>query len=160
MANANKSHSLSAQVSEENKFALQTNGNPSVPSGKSFEPVCIEYAVQFPIIIFSFVLFCSLLFEVRGRQLTCAMRYFFLATRSGTYDDDLRDYARKLLGTFSDPNLADNNVQISAVSSRDGLDVERDREREEEGALNGCRQAVEILTRNPKKGQFYSFKHV
>lgn len=88
------------------------------------------------------------------------MRYFFLATRSGTYDDDLRDYARKLLGTFSDPNLADNNVQISAVSSRDGLDVERDREREEEGALNGCRQAVEILTRNPKKGQFYSFKHV
>jgi len=31
---------------------------------------------------------------------------------------------------------------------------EREREREDEGGLTGCREAVEILTRNPKKGMF------
>lgn len=30
----------------------------------------------------------------------------------------------------------------------------RELEREEEGALTGCREAVEILTRNPKKGKW------
>lgn len=32
-------------------------------------------------------------------------------------------------------------------------DRERELEGEEEGALTGCREAVEILTRNPKKGK-------
>ena len=32
-----------------------------------------------------------------------------------------------------------------------------DLEREEEGALTGCREAVEILTRNPQKGAFVWF---
>ena len=32
--------------------------------------------------------------------------------------------------------------------------VESERERVDEGGLTGCREAVEILTRNPKKGSF------
>lgn len=75
--------------------------------------------------------------------------------RSGTYDE-LRDYARKLVGSSTtgsaDPKVLDG-AKIELPGTVDGLDIERDREREEEGALSGCRQAVEILTRNPKKGQ-------
>jgi hypothetical protein len=49
----------------------------------------------------------------------------------------VREYAEQLLG--------------------DAPDLTREREREhgayeDEGGLTGCREAVEILTRNPKKG--------
>jgi hypothetical protein len=37
-------------------------------------------------------------------------------------------------------------------AEEEGRRLEREREKEEEGALTGCREAVEILTRNPKKG--------
>ncbi|TFK71687.1 Rgp1-domain-containing protein [Pluteus cervinus] len=36
----------------------------------------------------------------------------------------------------------------------EGRKREREREREEEGGLTGCREAVEILTRNPKKASY------
>lgn len=49
----------------------------------------------------------------------------------------VREYARFLLTTSPSPDGGD-------------LDVDAAREREA-GGLTGCREAVEILTRNPKK---------
>ncbi|KAG2135101.1 Rgp1-domain-containing protein [Suillus clintonianus] len=91
--------------------------------------------------------------------------------------DDLRAYGERLLSTF--PAEGSTGVRIkepaesvpenvpssstgpaSASGSQGGEDplraFERERERErerqgEEGELTGCREAVEILTRNPKK---------
>ncbi|EMD41460.1 hypothetical protein CERSUDRAFT_110035 [Gelatoporia subvermispora B] len=76
------------------------------------------------------------------------------ASGSGTYDD-LRAYARALLASFPDPASKGSvafRLPIEAVGGGPGhLDLERDREREEAG---GCRQAVELLTRNPKKASY------
>ncbi|KAF9242341.1 Rgp1-domain-containing protein [Melanogaster broomeanus] len=65
--------------------------------------------------------------------------------------DDLRDYGKRLLDTFPDPDATGVRIKIpaEAVAPLQG-DFERDREGEH-GALTGCREAVEILTRNPKK---------
>ena len=51
--------------------------------------------------------------------------------------NSVRDYAKFLLTTSPSPGS-------------DDLDVDAAREREA-GGLTGCREAVEILTRNPKK---------
>lgn len=51
--------------------------------------------------------------------------------------NSVRDYAKFLLATSPSPD-------------GDDLDVDAAREREA-GGLTGCREAVEILTRNPKK---------
>lgn len=50
--------------------------------------------------------------------------------------NELRSYGQRLLGTFHSTELAALERHIEA----DG------------GAWTGCREAVEILTRNPKKG--------
>ena len=87
---------------------------------------------------------------------------------------DLQDYARRLLSSFPDPTASGVRIKLPAESispvaqngnwhgngirgvawnaEEEGRRLEREREREEEGALTGCREAVEILTRNPKKG--------
>lgn len=93
--------------------------------------------------------------------------------------DDIRAYGERLLETF--PAEGSTGVRIkepaesvpeSVPSSSSGLAsgskaasdplraLERERE-EGEGELTGCREAVEILTRNPKKGtsqRYISFK--
>ena len=84
---------------------------------------------------------------------------------------DLQDYAQRLLMSFPDPSASGVRIKLPAESispvvqnghwngnavgwnaEEEGRRLEREREREEEGALTGCREAVEILTRNPKKG--------
>ena len=89
--------------------------------------------------------------------------------------DDLQDYAQRLLTSFPDPSASGVRIKLPAESispvthpanwngagagisgvrwnaEEEGRRLEREREREEEGALTGCREAVEILTRNPKK---------
>ncbi|KAH9947070.1 Rgp1-domain-containing protein [Amylocystis lapponica] len=64
--------------------------------------------------------------------------------------DDLRDYARSLLGAVHDPGVGCSRIRLPI----EALDQERDRERDEAGGLSGCRQAVEMLTRNPKKASY------
>lgn len=88
--------------------------------------------------------------------------------------DDLQDYAQRLLTSFPDPSASGVRIKLPAESispvvpnenwtggglsgvgwnaEEEGRRLERERERVEEGALTGCREAVEILTRNPKKG--------
>ena len=51
--------------------------------------------------------------------------------------NSVREYAKFLLATSPSPD-------------RNDLDVDSAREREA-GGLTGCREAVELLTRNPKK---------
>jgi hypothetical protein len=87
---------------------------------------------------------------------------------------DLQNYAQRLLTSFPDPLASGVRIKIPAESislvaqngtwhgngvgavgwnaEEEGRRLEREREREEEGSLTGCREAVEILTRNPKKG--------
>jgi hypothetical protein len=76
----------------------------------------------------------------------------------GTFGD-LQEYARRLLGTFSSGPLSQNGdadaqvrVRVPTLAEIDALERERDAEREAECGLTGCREAVEILTRNPKRG--------
>lgn len=99
--------------------------------------------------------------------------------------ESLRSYAASLLATLpQDKSRADtSNV---CLQSPDGIDnpgangaggnvlngkhkassereelwrIERDREPVDEGGLTGCREAVELLTRNPRKGELISFCH-
>ena len=67
--------------------------------------------------------------------------------------DDLRGYGQCLLATFPDPDATGVpriKLPLEAMSAQ--ADFEREREGDG-GALTGCREAVEILTRNPKKGK-------
>jgi hypothetical protein len=68
--------------------------------------------------------------------------------------DDLRNYGQRLLATFPDPDATDaRRIQLPLEPiSPSQADFEREREGDG-GALTGCREAVEILTRNPKKGK-------
>ncbi|KAF8446407.1 Rgp1-domain-containing protein [Boletus edulis BED1] len=66
--------------------------------------------------------------------------------------EDLRDYGRRLLATFSDPDATDIGRIKMPLEAISPAQSEFEREREGDGgALTGCREAVEILTRNPKK---------
>jgi hypothetical protein len=72
----------------------------------------------------------------------------------GTFEN-LRDYAQMLLASFPGPDATGVQVKLPAGAfSPVRSDLERELEREEEGALTGCREAVEILTRNPKNGAY------
>lgn len=67
---------------------------------------------------------------------------------------DLQDYARRLLASLPGPGVdgeAERKLPVEAFSPVRS-DLERELEKEQEGAMTGCREAVEILTRNPKKG--------
>ena len=71
----------------------------------------------------------------------------------GTFED-LREYARRLLVSLPDPEATGVRMKLPAEAFSP---LRGDLEREEEGALTGCREAVEILTRNPQKGAFVWF---
>lgn len=94
---------------------------------------------------------------------------------SGATFADLQQYIQRLLVSLPDQESGNTGIKsplgsIPAVSNirKNGDAVEYDlqqaraieevrrrekeREREDEGGLTGCREAVEILTRNPKKG--------
>jgi len=53
--------------------------------------------------------------------------------------------------------VAGNGKQRAVHLPEELRKVESERERVDEGGLTGCREAVEILTRNPKKGSFPCF---
>ena len=69
-------------------------------------------------------------------------RLMFLAKTSAQSLADLRNYGQRLLGTFRTPESQPPNPEGLAELERES----------DGGALTGCREAVEILTRNPKKG--------
>ncbi|KAI0935775.1 hypothetical protein AcV5_004100 [Taiwanofungus camphoratus] len=71
------------------------------------------------------------------------------APNSGTFEG-LQEYARNLLASLHDPNTTGARIKLPI----EAINLERDREQEEAGGLSGCRQAVEILTRNPKKASY------
>ena len=80
-----------------------------------------------------------------------------LPQKFGTYVD-LQEYARRLLASLPGPGLdveVERKLPVEAFSPVRS-DLERELEREQEGAMTGCREAVEILTRNPKKGMHCS----
>lgn len=64
---------------------------------------------------------------------------------------DLQEYGRRLLAPLDESK---RNGDVQDLSMSTGIDD--DLGREEEGSLTGCREAVEILTRNPKKGKRFS----
>lgn len=79
--------------------------------------------------------------------------------KPGTYED-LQTYARNLLASFPDPKATGVRIKlpIEAVQHGNG-DVERELDGDMDSPA-GCRQAVEVLTRNPKKGtsQFKAYR--
>ncbi|KDQ52969.1 hypothetical protein JAAARDRAFT_197762 [Jaapia argillacea MUCL 33604] len=66
---------------------------------------------------------------------------------------ELQQYARRLLASLPQPetNGLSAKADVVQVLSPPRNELELEREREDEGGLTGCREAVEILTRNPKK---------
>jgi hypothetical protein len=94
------------------------------------------------------------------------------ASVAGTFDD-LQDYARRLLESFPETE-GGVKIGLPAGHVRQGMEETeqdwetkwareqkrhrgREWEREDEGGLTGCREAVEILTRNPKKGMVFEW---
>lgn len=73
------------------------------------------------------------------------------AMNSGMFDD-LRKYAHSLLASFPDPKATGVRIKLPieaiAASRSGGLDNELDGDI---SSSTGCRQAIEVLTRNPKK---------
>jgi len=66
--------------------------------------------------------------------------------------DDLREYGKRLLATFPGPDATGAGRIKVPPEMISPLQADFERERESDGgALTGCREAVEILTRNPKK---------
>ena len=91
---------------------------------------------------------------------------FHSGTPSFSTDDTLesvRAYAASLLATVPNAKgkLRDDTVCADSPSTRNKSDaetqqsprVEKDGECADEGGLTGCREAVELLTRNQKKGE-------
>ncbi len=76
-----------------------------------------------------------------------------LAPNLGTYED-LQDYARSLLASFPDPQATGVRIKlpIEAIHSTSSGDPDLEQDPD---SPTGCRQAVEVLTRNPKKGVDY-----
>jgi len=90
--------------------------------------------------------------------------------------ESIREYARSLLDSVSNDGsprvgsaTTNGNGSVAhnghaAMTQRrstvhrpeDVRRIESEREKESEGGLTGCREAVEILTRNPKKGTWYA----
>ncbi|KAI5992450.1 Rgp1-domain-containing protein [Pisolithus albus] len=60
--------------------------------------------------------------------------------------DETREYGRRLLGTLVPGSISSG----ATANSVDAGDLEREIE-SENGSLTGCREAVEIITRNPRK---------
>ena len=92
----------------------------------------------------------------------------FYSVASPTLTDDtlesLKSYATSLLATLPDAKgkSRDDSADVGTEgpSVRNGkskvseaLKIERDGELADEGGLTGCREAVELLTRNQRKGE-------
>ena len=75
-----------------------------------------------------------------------------LAPNLGTYED-LQEYSRNLLASFPDPKATGVRIKlpIESIPSTSSADLDSELERDLDSPT-GCRQAVEVLTRNPKKG--------
>lgn len=68
-----------------------------------------------------------------------------------TYED-LQSYARNLLASFPDPKAPGVRIRLPIEAIQHGRgDLECELEDDLDSPA-GCRQAVEVLTRNPKKG--------
>ncbi|KAJ7596555.1 Rgp1-domain-containing protein [Mycena floridula] len=103
--------------------------------------------------------------EVTGKvveeptKLSALKRSGKFATKSpsqGTFDD-LKSYAHALLESFPDPNSSGVRLKLPAEGLQHSLEQEgwlKEDRRQETGGLSGCREAVEILTRNPKKASY------
>ena len=65
--------------------------------------------------------------------------------------DELKIYATRLLASFPDPLQTGVRIKlpVEAISPRD--------QDKEMGELTGCREAVEIITRNPRKSAFVCY---
>ncbi|KAI0367489.1 Rgp1-domain-containing protein [Pilatotrama ljubarskyi] len=76
------------------------------------------------------------------------------ASRPGSYED-LQKYARNLLASFPDPKATGVRIKlpIEVIQSSRSAGLDRDLE-DELDSPTACRQAVEILTRNPKKASY------
>ena len=79
----------------------------------------------------------------------------FYSVASPTFTDDtlesLQSYATSLLATLPDAKGKSRDCALDLCEG--SWKVERDRELVDEGGLTGCREAVELLTRNQKKGE-------
>ena len=86
--------------------------------------------------------------------------------------EELKEYAQRLVASLPAPRLNGNEEKVEVQSLSDEangdhvhyhhlvdperlmqLEEMRKKETEAEGGLTGCREAVEILTRNHKKGR-------
>ena len=72
--------------------------------------------------------------------------------------ESLQSYAKSLLATLPDGkgksrdcSAADNPCVMNGKCK--ASKIERDRELADEGGLTGCREAVELVTRNQRKGE-------
>ncbi|KAI0327316.1 Rgp1-domain-containing protein [Cubamyces sp. BRFM 1775] len=72
----------------------------------------------------------------------------------GSYED-LQEYGRNLLASFPDPKATGVRIKLPIEAIQSSRSAGLDRELEDElDSPTGCRQAVEILTRNPKKASY------
>ncbi|RPD58460.1 Rgp1-domain-containing protein [Lentinus tigrinus ALCF2SS1-6] len=77
-----------------------------------------------------------------------------LAPNLGTYED-LQEYSRNLLASFPDPKATGVRIKlpIESIPSTSNADLDSELERDMDNPT-GCREAVEVLTRNPKKASY------
>ncbi|KZT09076.1 Rgp1-domain-containing protein [Laetiporus sulphureus 93-53] len=69
--------------------------------------------------------------------------------------EDLQSYAKNLLASIKDGGGRPHwNGKLPMPIPIETVDLEQDRDREEAGGLSGCRQAVDLLTRNPRKASY------
>ncbi|KAI8983332.1 Rgp1-domain-containing protein [Trametes punicea] len=72
----------------------------------------------------------------------------------GSYED-LQEYARNLLASFPDPKATSVRIKLPIEAIQSSRSAGLDRQLEDDlDSPTGCRQAVEILTRNPKKASY------
>lgn len=70
---------------------------------------------------------------------------------------DLKNYAKMLIESFPEPNTSGVRLKLPAEGVEHAFEHERwmkEDRRQEMGGLSGCREAVDILTRNPKKASY------
>jgi RAB6A-GEF complex partner protein 2 len=110
--------------------------------------------------------------EVGGAQKNRSSMSIFCSSRTSTdkfysvsspiLTDDtlesLQSYAKSLLATLPDAKGKSRDCAADAMNgkckaSEESWRIERDRELADEGGLTGCREAVELLTRNQRKGE-------
>ncbi|OSD05766.1 Rgp1-domain-containing protein [Trametes coccinea BRFM310] len=74
--------------------------------------------------------------------------------KPGSYED-LQEYARNLLASFPDPKATGVRIKLPIEAIQSSRSAELDRQLEDDlDSPTGCRQAVEVLTRNPRKASY------